>query len=233
MGRSTGAGMKQLFVPLGFFLASCLLPAQDVSAFGNGEGVRGEVLAMVVQKDGQIIIGGSFTAVNGVPRQNLARLNVDGTLDAGFIPQAAEGPNGPVNALLLLPDGSLIVGGDFSSAGNLVRGDLIKYKPDGTVDPKFGDMEGGVATNGSVTALALQPDGSMVVGGSFTTFYGQPRRSIARLNADGIVAKSGKESDTLSGKVSALGTGREGAVFAGGSFSYPGQNAHGILRLSH
>lgn len=225
--------MKHTFAILGFLLASSLLPAQDLSAFRNGEGVTGSVLALVAQKDGQIIIGGAFTAVNGVPRQNLARLNADGTLDAKFIPQAVEGPNGPVAALLLLPDGSVIAGGDFTSAGNLVRGDLVKYKPDGTADAEFGAMEGGVATNGSVSALALQPDGSIVVGGSFTTFYGQPRRSIARINPDGTVAKAGKESDTLSGKVSALGIGQEGAVFAAGSFSYPGQSARSILRLSH
>lgn len=225
--------MKHTFALLGLFLASCLLPAQDLSAFRDGEGVTGSVLALVVQKDGQVIIGGAFTAVNGVPRQNLARLNADGTLDAGFIPQAVEGPNGPVAALLLMPDGSVIAGGDFTSAGNLVRGDLVKYKPDGTADAEFGAMEGGVATNGSVSALALQPDGSIVVGGSFTTFYGQPRRGIARLNGDGTVAKAGKESDTLSGKVSALGIGKNGAVFAAGAFSYPGQSARSILWLGH
>ncbi|MFA7234307.1 MAG: delta-60 repeat domain-containing protein [Terrimicrobiaceae bacterium] len=225
--------MKHIFVPLGLLLASCLLPAQDLSAFGNGEGVTGEVLALVAQKDGQIVLGGSFTAVNGVPRQNLARLNADGTLDAGFISQAAEGPNGPVAALLLLPDGSVIAGGNFTTAGNLVRGDLVKFKPDGTADAEFGAMEGGVATNGSVSALALQPDGSIIVGGSFTTFYGQPRRGVARLNVDGTVAKAGKESETLNGRVRALGTGLEGAVFAGGDFSSPGQLARGILRLSH
>lgn len=225
--------MKHIFVPLGLLLASCLLPAQDLSAFGNGEGVTGEVLALVAQKDGQIVLGGSFTAVNGVPRQNLARLNADGTLDAGFISQAAEGPNGPVAALLLLPDGSVIAGGDFTTAGNLVRGDLVKFKPDGTVDAKFGAMEGGIATNGSVSALALQPDGSIIVGGNFTTFYGQPRRGVARLNVDGTVAKAGKESETLNGRVRALGAGLEGAVFAGGDFSSPGQRARGILRLSH
>jgi len=224
--------MNHLFIPLGLLLTTCLLPAQEASAFGKGEGVTGDVLALAVQKDGQVLIGGSFSAVNGVTRQNLARLNEDGTLDKTFIPQAAEGPNGPVSALLLLPDGSLIVGGNFTTAGNLVREDLVKYNPDGTVDRKFGAMEGGVATNGSVSSLALEPDGSIVVGGSFTTFYGQPRHSIARLNADGTVEKSGKESDTLNGRVNALATGREGAVFAAGAFSYPGQNAHGILRLS-
>lgn len=225
--------MKYFFVPLILLATSALLRAEDRSAFGNGEGVNGEVLALAVQPDGKVVIGGIFTAVNGVTRQNLARLNADGTLDAGFIRQSVEGPNGPVAALLVLPDGSILAGGNFSSVGNLVRGDLVKYTPDGTADAEFGAMEGGVATNGSVSALALQPDGSIVVGGSFTTFYGQPRRSVARLNADGTVAKAGRESDTLSGKVGALGTGQEGAAFAGGSFSSPGQSAHSILRLSH
>lgn len=225
--------MKPLLVSLAFLLTSSILPAQEKSTFGKGEGVTGEVLALAVQKDGQVIIGGAFSAVNGVPRQNLARLNADGTLDATFIPQAVEGPNGPVAALLLLPDGSVIVGGNFTSAGNLVRGDLAKYKSDGTADAEFGAMEGGVATNGSVSALALQADGGVVVGGNFTTFYGQPRRNLACLNADGTVAKSSRESNTLSGVVKALGTGQDGAVFAGGSFTFPGQSARGILRLGH
>lgn len=225
--------MKHLQVALSLILTSCLLPAQDVEAFGKGEGITGEVLALAVQKDGRVVIGGSFTAVNGVPRQNLARLNADGTLDATFIPRTVEGPNGPVAALLVLSDGSVVAGGNFTAAGNLVRGDLVKYKADGTADSAFGGMEGGVATNGSISALTLLPDGSIVVGGSFTTFYGQPRRSIARLNADGTVAKSTRESDTLSGTVKALGTGPEGAVFAGGGFSSPDQSARGILRLGH
>ncbi len=224
--------MHFIIVPFILLFSVLLLPAQDSPGFGKGEGVNGSVLALTVQPDGKVIIGGSFTAVNGVPRQNLARLNADGTLDAGFISQAVEGPNGPVAALLLLPDGSVIAGGNFSTAGNLVRQDLVKFKADGTADAQFGSMEGGGATNGSVSALAAGTDGSLIVGGSFTTFYGQPRRNIARLNADGTVAKAGRESDLLNGSVLALAVDSAGAAFAGGKFSDPGQNARSILRLS-
>lgn len=225
--------MKYLFLLLCTVAAFCVLHAQDSSAFGNGEGVNGTVLAMVVQQDGKMVIGGTFVSVNGVPRQNLARLNADGTLDTGFIPQAAEGPNGPVAALALLKDGSIIAGGDFTSAGNLVRTDLVKFKPDGTADAHFGAMEGGVATNGSVSAIAVQPDGSIVVGGFFTVFYGQPRRSIARLNPDGTVAKGGMEFQSLNGHVSALALDAKGTVFAGGDFSTAERSSHGVARLSH
>ncbi|MFZ4774944.1 MAG: delta-60 repeat domain-containing protein [Terrimicrobiaceae bacterium] len=224
--------MNFFIIPLCLLLVAQVLPAQDSAAFGRGEGVNGKVLALVAQPDGKVIIGGAFSAVNGVPRQNLARLNPDGTLDAGFISQAVEGPNGPVAALLLFPDGSVLAGGDFTTAGNLVRSDLAKFKADGTADAQFGSLEGGVATNGSVAALILQPDGSIVVGGNFTTFYGQPRRSIARLNADGSVAKASRELETMNGSVNALGVDSQGSVIAGGAFSDPGQNARSILRLS-
>ncbi len=206
---------------------------QDLSAFRDSEGITGEVLALVVQKDGKVVLGGNFTAVNGVPRQNLARLNADGTLDTTFISEAVLGPNGPVTALLLLSDGSIVAGGDFSTVDNLTRGDLVKISPDGKADPKFGSMEGGVATNGSIAALALQPDGSIIVGGSFTTFYGQPRRGIARLLPDGSVAKSDAPSNTLEGNIRALGTAPAGLVFAAGRFTLPSQSAHGILRMDH
>ncbi len=41
--------------------------------------------------------------------------------------------------------------------------------------------------NGTITALAVQADGKMVVGGFFTTLGGQARGYIGRLHADGSV----------------------------------------------
>src|SRR5262249_25338197 len=41
----------------------------------------GVVLAIAPQDDGKLVIGGSFSLVNGVTRHNLARLNPDGSLD--------------------------------------------------------------------------------------------------------------------------------------------------------
>ena len=48
----------------------------------------GSVVVAVVQPDGKILIGGAFSAVLGVPRNNIARLNTDGTLDLTFNPNA-------------------------------------------------------------------------------------------------------------------------------------------------
>ncbi|MGA7881822.1 MAG: delta-60 repeat domain-containing protein, partial [Terrimicrobiaceae bacterium] len=78
------------------------------SAFGAGEGVNGEVLAVAIQSDGKIVIGGRFSAVNGIVRSNLARLNTDGTLDRTFA--EPQGVNGQVSALAIQLNGGIIVG---------------------------------------------------------------------------------------------------------------------------
>ena len=56
----------------------------------------GYVGAVALQEDGKIIIGGSFTAVNEVPRVNLARLNPNGSVDLTWNPPS---PNSPISCL--------------------------------------------------------------------------------------------------------------------------------------
>src|SRR5664279_709776 len=50
--------------------------------------------AVAIQTDGKAVIGGSFGTVGGFERHYLARLNTNGTVDAGFIPANIE--NGEV-----------------------------------------------------------------------------------------------------------------------------------------
>lgn len=220
--------MKPLFALVCAVLVGGSVFAQE-DAWGGGEGVTGEVLCVAVQADGKVVIGGRFSAVNGQPRQNLARLLPDGTLDPAFPKGEVLGPNGPVAALVILPDGGAVAGGDFTTAGNLVRGDLVKFRADGTADETFGAMEGGVATNGSVAALAVQSDGSLVVGGDFTMFYGQQRRGLAKLDAGGTQVAA-ETPVPMNGEVLALAPMRPAGVVAGGSFSLPSQSARGIFR---
>ena len=52
--------------------------------FNVGSGADGSVYATSIQSDGKIIIGGGFTYYNGTSRNNIARLNTDGSLDNSF-----------------------------------------------------------------------------------------------------------------------------------------------------
>ena len=197
------------------------------SAFGSGEGVNGEVLAAVVQTDGKIVIGGRFGAVNGIVRNNIARLNADGTLDRSFAEQ--EGLNGQVNALVIQPTGQIVAGGTFSEAGKREILNLVRYDANGQIDAAFG---GGASPgpNGSVFALAVQPDGKILVGGNFNSIFGKPRHAIARLNADGTLNEPVVTEQGLSGTVRAIAIAPEGS-FLGGDFTLTNRSAHSVLML--
>ncbi|HEY5705456.1 MAG TPA: delta-60 repeat domain-containing protein [Terrimicrobiaceae bacterium] len=202
------------------------------SAFGSGEGVNGEVLAAVIQPDGKIVIGGRFSAVNGIVRNNIARLNDDGTLDRTFADQSAQGVNGQVNALAIQPQGGIIVGGTFTQAGQVETLNLARYAADGSVDQSFGGADASEpGANGSVYALAAQPDGKIVVGGSFDAVFGQPRRGIARLNADGTPDSPVTAENGLSGTVRTVALGSDASFVAAGQFTLSSQSSRNLLKV--
>ena len=187
------------------------------------------VTTIAVQTDGKIILGGSFNAI--VPsgstatttRSRLARLNADGSLDTAWNPN----PNADVNALLLQPDGTLLVGGAFTSlrpnndAGSTSRPYLARLLVDGSLDVTFNS-----SGNGAVQALALQADGKVIAGGYFTQYRAGAtiapvnRNYLARLNADGSVDTT--LDPTSNGRIVVQAVQSDGKVIVGGNFSILG-----------
>ena len=135
-------------------------------------GSRG-VNCMATQADGKILVGGYFYHQDGPPTykvyHDLARLNVDGTLDTTFEGGAPD----EVNCLAVQTDGGILVGGTFG---------LMRLSHDGIVDPTFNP-----AANRDVNCVAIQADGKVLVGGFFTSLAGSERKAIGRLNADGTL----------------------------------------------
>lgn len=66
-----------------------------------------------------MLIGGSFTTVNGTNRSNIARLNANGSLDSTFNPGA--GAHGIVRSIVLQADGNLLIGGDSTIVNGVAR----------------------------------------------------------------------------------------------------------------
>lgn len=207
------------------------LHAQDMasSAFGSGEGVNGEVNAVVMQPDGKVVIGGRFTSVNGIPRNNLARLNPNGSVDRSFADTIALGVNGPVQALALQSDGAIVVGGLFTQAGEIEIMNLVRYTPEGKPDGTFGVGREQAGTNGVVLALAVRADGAIVVGGNFDTVFGQPRRCLALIKADGILG--GTDTVQVNGPVRALAAVPGFPAVAGGLFTVENQTTQNIYQV--
>ena len=153
----------------------------------NGAG-GGFVEELILQPDGKIVIGGVFTTVGGTPRNSLARLNSDGTVDSSFnVGSGAQSFGGPggVYAAERQSDGKILIGGDFDTYNGVSNNtSLARINTDGSLDTSFvpsavpGDM-------GGVEFFAIQPNGKIVICG-FSGFVGGPSGAgIIRLNADG------------------------------------------------
>ena len=68
---------------------------------------------MLAQRDGKILVGGEFTAINSIPRGRIARLTSAGLLDRTFAEGA--GANSYIDDILQQADGKIVVVGDFTS----------------------------------------------------------------------------------------------------------------------
>ena len=126
--------------------------------------------ATAVQPDGKILIGGSFSNVLGVARNNIARLNSDGTLDTAFNPNA----NGDVFSIAVQADGKILAGGDFNGAnsiGGATRNYIARLDPTTGLADSFNPD-----ADGSVYTIAVQADGKILAGG----FFSQHRRTAAQ-----------------------------------------------------
>ena len=105
---------------MGSLLWGMTAPAQ-VELDGFAPVLNGRVMSVAAQPDGKVIVGGSFTAVNGVAKSYLARLNSDGSLDNSFALTAA--PAQPVSRVLVASSKIYVGAGDglrrFDASGAL------------------------------------------------------------------------------------------------------------------
>lgn len=168
---------------------------RDTTFNAGGSGADGTVLALAIESDGKIVIGGNFTSYNGDAVGGIARLNSDGTRDTTFNAGSA-GANGLVHAVAVQPDGRVVIGGDFTTYNGNAAGRIARLNGDGTRDTTFN--AGGAGANSTAYAVAVQPEGKVVLGGSFTTYNGGAAARITRLAGDLFVTwAAGDTSDQI------------------------------------
>ena len=214
--------------------AGSLATTFDANVSG-GTGVDFHGQATAVQPDGKIIIAGDFTSVLGVPRNNIARLNADGTLDMSFDPNA----NHQVYCVAVQPDGKVLLGGPFTTlqpngaVSPTPRNRIARVNADGTLDTSFDPN-----ANNLVQCMAEQADGKVLLGGFFTALQpnGAPspttRNRIARVNSDGTL-DTGFDPNANS-RVRSVAVQADGKVLLGGDFTTLGPGPtfrHSIARV--
>jgi len=166
----------------------------NLTSVGDTTGFDSNIYIIAVQSDGKILVGGTFSQLNGITRNRLVRLNSDGTEDTIFYSNLISsgdnsGFNDIIKTIAIQSDGKIIVGGGFSTLNGNSRKFLVRLNSDGTEDTTFytniisgGDSSG---FDGYVSTTAIQSDGKIIVGGTFEVLNGNVKRFLVRLNSDG------------------------------------------------
>lgn len=154
-------------------------------------GFGDRVSALAIQTDGKIIAAGTSAGSGMFSAEDFAlvRYNTDGSLDSSFgadgkVISDFQGQQDQIDAIALQPDGKIVVAGRSN-----VPFALTRYTSDGKLDFGFGSSGRafipGFGADGH--ALAIQPDGKIIVAGNTFTGPTEVDFALARFNSDGSV----------------------------------------------
>lgn len=229
-----GAGTKNLFSGFStFFILLTAFLAVNAQTEGIDAGfnflltkneVKAGVAALAEKTDGRIIVSGDFDKINGIARNRIARLNVDGSVDINFNP--GSGFDVAPTTLVVQADGKILAGGGFSNYNGAARTNLVRINGDGSLDTGFT-----ATTDQPVKAFAVQSDGKILIGGGFTTVNGVARPGIQRLNADGTTDSAFTVFVSIAGTIDSIVLEPRGRLIAGGSFSIESGFRKNLIRL--
>ena len=172
---------------------------------------------------GSVLVFGDFVYANGQYAAGLGRFTAAGGLQ---IPALHAEQRGAVSALAALPDQSTLVGGRFTRAGNVLRSNLLKLTPSGTLDAGFSPL----VEAGEVNALAASAT-HIYLGGQFRSIDGQPPRYLGRMSLAGAVDTTWLPQPNSSVLSLALDSGST-SIYVGGSFiSIGGQSRQRLAEI--
>lgn len=169
-----------------------------------------------------LVIGGSFTSVNGTPRARLARIRATGEVDTSFNP----GANGNFLALATEPlTNALLVAGSFTQMDGQSRVRLAKFTDRGVL------TDFAPQASGNVYSLIPLVDGSSFIGGDFSSVNGTPRGRVARLDSFGNLDPN--FNPDFNGQLFGLTASSDGKLWVAGGFSSAqGIAQRGLARIS-
>lgn len=207
--------------------------------FNIGAGFNDGVYITVVQPDGKILVGGHFTTYDNNNEYYLTRLNSDGSLDGSFVTSQLDNF---IRSIEIESDGKILVGGRFSSYNGTQTNGIIRLNTDGTPNQYFGlgfycnsCYNPGVGNGpGLVRIIKVQPDGKILVGGSFNEYNGNSGvNNIVRLNYDGSVDSTFNVGSGFDYGVFTIELLPGGLILLGGDFNqYNGNPVNKMILLS-
>jgi hypothetical protein len=191
----------------------------DTSFILPGAGFSSNVNKIVVDKNNNIYVGGSFTGYNGLNANKIVKLNHNGSIDTSFNKGGIISGN-EINTIYL-DDDSIFIGGDFTG----VNGDsrysyLAKLDYNGNLISGF---KGTGISGGSVAAIEKDKNNNILIGGNFlgvttdTGFVEAPRFLV--LNNSGVINNIYNPLTGFSTSIFTINLQNDGKILIGGNFS--------------
>jgi uncharacterized delta-60 repeat protein len=203
--------------------------------FTAGTGFNNNVLALAIQPDGKIIAGGAFSTFNGNTHNRIVRLLGTGVIDNTFVTNTGvnSGQNfGAVFTVALQNDGKIYLGGNFSTYHNTARSRILRLNDDGSLDLTFNPGTGFSGNLNELATIAIQDNGKIICGGSFSAYQAISFNNIARINSDGAIDNNFAVGSGFNNYVYAIAVPPTQRILAGGAFnSYNGSSSPYIIRL--
>lgn len=161
----------------------------DATFNPGGSGPNSQLKTIEIQADNKILIGGSFTSYNNVGRNRIARLNVDGTLDATYNPGSGFTNGGfgcSVTQLRRQANNQMVASHTcpIFNGVNFGYRKISRINTNATLDDSF-DPGSGFFFDGELSTLHLRPNEGILCGGSFTFYNGTSAAYLVSLKNDG------------------------------------------------
>lgn len=185
--------------------------------------------------NGDLLLGGTLNGLDGNTRNGIVRVNSTGSIVSAFNAQLGSGST--VYDVEVLPDGSILVAGDFTIIGgqdttSTRRVAKFSINPSTGVvthDTSFAANVG----NGAVYSIDVQGDGSVILGGTFTQVGGvtsSATSKIARVSSTGALDTS--FTANANNDVKTVDVQPDGKILVGGLFTtIGGQTRNWLARL--
>ncbi len=145
---------------------------------------------LVLLSDGKLLVNCGFETKRFDSYSVLLRLHPNGEIDTTYRIDTSRGNK--ITCLKLTSEGKILVSGDFSPFSYRQGKGVVRLNPDGTIDESFKlDFTFEPSEYGSVNSLELQPDGKILIVGSFNLISNKLNyKGIARLLPNGKLDKS-------------------------------------------
>jgi len=206
----------------------------DTTFDSGGTGTDSWVDALAKQSDGKIIVAGEgFTEYDGVARNNIVRINIDGSIDSAFDP--GSGADCAINSAAIQSDGKIVIGGCFSTYDGVARNHVARLNSNGSLDASFnpGVYFSNQGLNLQIYTISILSDGRIVVGGKFSVTDGSySTAAVAIINPDGSLDETFDTGGGANDWVMAIKAQSDDKIILGGFFTtYGGVGVGGILRI--